>query len=188
MHVKRCGCTPPGGPDVGYLEIEPPVAAGLLGKEALPLDRMVGDGVLRKGHLAVVVGGPGERIVLRPEPLEIRSECIGYASLPIVAEDWTGRDFDGPTSSEIDMFLEYPKGPCLNVGKERVEKSPDPRGMSGGGVWDQGIDDDLWHPGRARLYGIQTAWHPGKGYLQAVQINQWLKLVRQDYPDLRSVL
>ncbi len=91
----------------------------------------------------------------------------------------------------IDIILDYPAGDSATkrLDKEGPFALPDPSGMSGGGLWDQGFETQLiWKPEGASLMGIQSAWHPKERYVRAVQIIHWLRLVHQHYPDLRNIL
>ncbi len=68
---------------------------------------------------------------------------------------------------------------------------PDPFGLSGGGLWQRTIpikDDELWKPDDLWLFGIQSSWLRQAGFLIAIQIIHWLKLVADEYSELRSDL
>jgi hypothetical protein len=67
-----------------------------------------------------------------------------------------------------------------------LNDSPEPHGLSGGGVWLLPRHDDylVWSPERARLVGIETAWWRDYGELVVTRIESWLELVANQIPEL----
>jgi hypothetical protein len=65
----------------------------------------------------------------------------------------------------------------------------DAPGLSGGGIWDQGLaPGEVWTPGSARLIAIQCSWHPTKRYVRGTLLRHWVRLISRDYPDLRDLI
>ena len=98
---------------------------------------------------------------------------------------------DPPADPLFDIILDYPPGKDTTrlLDTSAPVALPDPQGMSGGGLWDQGFSGNtLWHPEDASLIGVQSSWHPESRYVRVVQIVHWLRLVHEHYPDLRLTL
>jgi len=86
-----------------------------------------------------------------------------------------------PTTT--DIFVEYPKAAYTEHG---LKELPVAEGLSGSGLWL--LNDEqpgLWTPEHAQLVGIQNAWSKFK-YLRGNRIRDWLKMVREDIPELAS--
>lgn len=57
-----------------------------------------------------------------------------------------------------------------------------PSGISGGGIWRRAAD------GRYRLAGLARAWQRSDRLLLGIPIEDWLRLVARDFPELRELL
>lgn len=102
------------------------------------------------------------------------------SDFPTVPED------DRPADADEDIFYEYAsEGIQLQTGATTSLYSP--IGFSGGGVWDAGFTKgELWQPGNARLFGIQSRWLESSRYVRAIQIKHWLTFVASKFPDCRN--
>jgi hypothetical protein len=66
---------------------------------------------------------------------------------------------------------------------------PEPRGAVGAGLW-QGSSTKVehWNAGEVQLFGIQSRWNDKEKNVRGCQIIHWLRLVRDNYDDLRPTL
>ena len=98
-----------------------------------------------------------------------------------------------PASLNADLgkhiILDYPNTPGVRMDNDNPVMLPNPKGMSGGGLWDQGFENnELWTSESAKLIGVQSSWYPKVRYACVVQIVHWLRLIHANYPDLRAIL
>ncbi len=65
---------------------------------------------------------------------------------------------------------------------------PEPKGVSGGGIWTlPGPDDYLvWSSERAKLVGIETLWRTKDKELVIMRIERWLESVADQIPELST--
>jgi hypothetical protein len=195
LPILRCGKIESGWPDVGFLELDPALALPVLGKEAIDL-----------GHISL--RGPGHpecRCLLfgyasemtrteQADPsqpnLTFRSMC--YCNSPIKPENWPNVSSDYPASDNtVDIFL--PFDPEVETWfyeeSEGYANLPEPRGISGGGLWQGTLTKvELWNAEAVRLFGIQSRWNEKKQYVHGWQIIHWLCLLYEHYSDLRPAL
>ena len=92
--------------------------------------------------------------------------------------------------------LKYPNTGSLGENGEPMNQ-PDPRGLSGSGVWRITDDrdsilglrsDNLNLAERARLMGIQFSAHPKKGYVKVTRFYVVLDLIRKQWPELDRLI
>lgn len=170
------------GVDVAYLQVQERDLLRL-GKQFLPHVRIAQIGPPR-GRALTVWGAPAGLIDVerfqRTKNLIVRFEAVTSAH---VTPEFEGAD------PAIDIALDYRRSePSLRADGERATLPAGP-GFSGGGIWTPGFDESaLWSPEAARLVGIQHAWNEVVGYMRGTQIRHWLRLVREDFPELRSTL
>ncbi len=188
--VHRSATDPP---DVGIVELDFATFRQHSTKQPCAIDRLRIRGTGRQDYPVTLIGTPGELMQSRRDGKLTLADVIG-ASWNCTTEAPTGAVWpkvDPPANPLFDIILDYPSG---NDTARRLETNtpttlPDPEGMSGGGLWDQGFGENaLWKPEDAFLIGVQTSWHANRRYIRAVQIVHWLRLVHQHYPDLRPTL
>ncbi len=67
-----------------------------------------------------------------------------------------------------------------------------PKGFSGGGLWGQrdlgAIEGLIYAGSRYRLFGLDYAWSSTRREAFCVPIRYWVKLVYDNYPDLRAII
>lgn len=113
-----------------------------------------------------------------------------YWGVAMMPDEWPEVPPDSwPSDAETDVFLDYPDDDSLvNEGYWPIDL-PDPSGMSGGGIWDEGHGlDPIWSPESVKLFAIQSGWYEKKRYVRGVQIIHWLRLIHEHYRDLRPLL
>jgi hypothetical protein len=192
--ILNRGKYPKDDPDVGFLELGANAAVEYLKKEACPIERLAVRGIGRPLRSVLLVGNPGE-LVKQKEHIEPSSPrpglalvplIIAYYTVPLMESEWP---IVGNPDSSKDIFLDYPKTPGQQMETGEAMLLPNPKGMSGGGLWGQGFEtDEVWSNASARLIGIQSSWHSGLRYARCVQIIHWLRLIYAHYEDLRPIL
>jgi hypothetical protein len=83
------------------------------------------------------------------------------------------------------IFLEWPTTAKDLAGE--WHGYPEPKGMSGGGVWASNLSYAPWRADVVQLVGIEYAVErhaPAGRYLKAFQMQVWLKMLREDIPEL----
>jgi hypothetical protein len=195
LPIMNRGKAPGDDPDVGFLELDPLAALGYLKKEACPLDWVAVQGVGRPNRSALLIGNPGQYVKPREHVKPgtpgtkypaIVPLMIAYYTVPLMESEWPAAPNPDPSK---DIFLDWPATEAQQLESKQSIFLPNPEGMSGGGIWDQGFETDvLWTVQSARLFGIQSRWHATLRYTRAVQIVHWLRLIHDNYPDLRPLL
>ena len=178
-------------PDVGIMELDRNLFSHFSDQAGISISRLKPSGIGRCDTLAILIGCPGERVAKeeRGALMGLGINTDSYASNPLNIEEWpiTERSNLNP---DKDIILSYPNEEnstrCLETGRPIM--LPDPYGMSGGGLWDQGFGPGLWSAENSFLFGIQSSWFSKERFLRVTQIQHWLKLVYEKYPDLRPKL
>jgi hypothetical protein len=65
-----------------------------------------------------------------------------------------------------------------------------PHGLSGGGLWALPLPraGAIWSPEDAMLIGIERSWLEHSRIVFCTQMQHWLRLVADDYPDLKDLV
>lgn len=89
-------------------------------------------------------------------------------------------------SGTAEIVAEYPPNSPEDAGLELVA----PHGVSGGGVWFVPRFEDhlIWSPEKVQLTGITRSWDRAKKILFAERIQEWLRLVATDFPDIEAAI
>lgn len=182
--VLRKGKYPDNDPDVGFLELGTISVSERLKKDACPLELLANYGCGRPLRPTILVGSPAE--YLKRSGSALIPQFMAYYAMPMTEDEWE-KTVDPDTDK--DIFLDYPDTPAEEMGSGASMLLPNPKGMSGGGVWDQGFEDGvIWTNQSAKLIGIQSRWNDQSRYVRAVQIIHWLRLIHSSYPDARPLL
>jgi hypothetical protein len=175
-------------PDVGFLELGTDDATEFLKKEACPVDRLAIRGIGRPFRPTILIGCP-DAYLKREEQngcVSFLPQTFGYIVVPKPANEWHTVINPDPRKH---IILDYPDTSGERTDNGQQAHLPIPVGMSGGGLWDHGFEDNvIWTSDSARLIGIQSSWHPTLRYAKAIQIVHWLRLIHANYPDLRPTL
>lgn len=106
--------------------------------------------------------------------------AVGLSPLPYLAK--TVRSDD----PEHQLCIYYPTEVFT---LEYKKAAPDPRGVSGCGLWLLNPTvDGIWTPDRAQLAGIEHGWLEESGCLTGTLMRHWLQMVREDIPELAQVI
>lgn len=183
--------------DVGFVEIDRSTVLPLLGKESLPLS-LIGDlGAGDPKMMTAMTGFPGHTVGDPVTTGKVVPQYWGVNNVPIAPVDYPTKvdpvpSGASPPDPDKDVFLDYVAGDIRDLLTYTPAGLPKVHGMSGGGYYNWGTfpKDGLWSPGSMRLYAIQSSWcdRPTNPYVRATQIVYWLKLVADNYPDLRTDL
>jgi hypothetical protein len=188
--------TPGDSPDVGILELDRSNWQRFSSKSPCSLARVRIVRTGRSNRSVSLIGSPGQcvEVETRDNAKGLKAVVISYSTLPLEQSEWSKVVINSPADGTVDIILDYPAGSdhTIRLDTGVPIELPNPKGMSGGGLWDQGFGikgpDTIWSHDDAFLFGIQSAWHATRRYVCAVQIIHWLRLVHQYYPQLRSVL
>lgn len=178
--------------DVAAFEVED-ATPGKAGLEPVDLDR-IHDG--RTGCPTVkarLIGYPGQWVTpLKSLPGVQGFRALSYGCEPIEPSRWDAVSKKAGLSPDIHVVVDYGDDHVTFEGGGLVSAdAPNPRGMSGGGMFQPPKPTkakQIWNPADMCLFAIQSSWLDEVGFLKAIQIIHWLKLVAEEYPDLRSEL
>lgn len=156
--------------DVAWIEVEREVALEerleFIGADDLgPGTRHTPD------HPFFVQGFPAEELLIHSEN-DVDPMSLGLGTISV------------PVSSGDDLVVEYPPQSANDAGLELVP----PNGISGGGIWTFPTSSDhlVWSPSKMRLVAINRSWQRSRGLLFAEPIDHWLRLIWEDFPELRD--
>ena len=115
-----------------------------------------------------------------------------YCNAPIKPANWPNVSSADPASDQaVDIFLPFdPEEEMWHYEEdEENDNLPEPRGVSGGGLWQGTLTKvELWNAEAVRLFGIQNRSNEQEKYVRGCQITHWLRLLYEHYSDLRPVL
>ena len=182
-------------PDVGFLELDPAGALPVLGNEAIDLDKISLRGPGHPECRCLLFGYSSEMVRTEqtdPSQLHLTLRPMCYSNVPIGPENWPHVSSADPASDQaVDIFLPYDpeKEIWYYEEKEGDDDVIEPRGASGGGLW-QGSPTkvELWNAEEVQLFGIQSRWNEKGKYVRGCQIIHWLRLLHGHYSDLRPAL
>jgi hypothetical protein len=190
-----------GSVDIGYLELNPAVANQYFsGLNFVSISQLHDAGIGRSRKLHGIVGAPRQDVqtwerteLVRGNPGNVRTvqfSVITYLCDVLPMNEWP-QVLSGSyhPDGQSDMLIEYPSGKRQSIPPFDMESPPltPPHGMSGGGIWDFGIETgELWNPELCRLVGIQHSFSPQQEIARGTQISHLVSLIESDYPDLRN--
>ena len=195
LPILRCGKIESEWPDVGFLELDPTEALPVLRKEAIDLEQISVRGPGHPECRCLLFGQTSQRIRTEPTDssqrhLTFRPMC--YSNAPVKPEEWPKASSADPAFDRgVDIFLPFdPEEETWHYEENEGDGNlPEPRGLSGGGLW-QGSQTkvELWNAEGVQLFGIQSRWNEEEKYVRGCQIIHWLRLLHEQYPDLRAAL
>lgn len=133
----------------------------------------------------MVFGFPGELNKTDPMPKVLGSNAAAYATLLYLGErgsiPWKEAD------RGVGILMDY--GPnTTRDDSGQIVKSPNPRGMSGGGMWrlvEYGTDINDWSTKSVKLIGIQSAVCEPQHVLRGTRIEHAIGFIYRGHDDLR---
>ena len=172
------------GPDVGYLEILSETAVSMNEKEFLPLNR-IRPFIAAWPTRVFLTGFPAEMVPVESAVKnKFNLSAIGY-----LTEIRMASKLPGQHNESRDIFIDYELNSVF-VEKQPGMAMPKPPGLSGGGLWALPINyrSELWRPSDTTLIGIERSWLKNSSCVRCTQIQHWLRLVADDYPDLTEII
>ncbi len=171
--------------DVAYLELGRSTAdntpAEFLAIDQIELEYKATD------SMGFLFGFPSE-LVPKDAALErrFRLRALGLWTL-LVNED--NDQFPEFADKNTEIVVEYPES-GLKSNPEKRHPLPHPEGISGGSIWAYNPDRNSRAVGshNARLIGIQKSWLKPRRLAIGNKIGCLLKLIADDYPDVRGAL
>lgn len=171
--------------DLAYLELD--IEPKDIGKVLIGIDELMTGICHLPGGLVILNGYPHANIdPEKAKQKELSAQSMSYHVRSIDPEEWPDEVISWPhyARRDVNILADYPsEGNVLVDGKPFV--LPDPEGMSGGGIWTLYFPEGaVWSPTQSRLVGIITEWDPSGRWVMGNQIQHWLQLVADDYPDI----
>ncbi len=201
VDIMRHGKSAHDHPDVGYFELANS-SLKALSREPIELARLSTKRGGTAGRVAFLFGYPSvwakPVISRRRRTATIPLRSIFFANFLLARDEWPDiPQGDCPSNWLVDVFMAYPDDEMVVTTDEsetRIpqvigNKLPSPNGTSGGGIW-QGTPrrDGLWSAESVKLVAVQSSWLPRQRYTRGVQVHHWLRLIHDEYPDLRDEL
>jgi hypothetical protein len=137
----------------------------------------------RSWHM--VLGFPGDLNQAELAPGVLGSVACAYATFLYLGERGIAPLEDAKRG--IHILTDYGPTTTLDDSGQNVIP-PDPRGMSGGGMWriaEHGIDMGDWSLKHLKLIGIQSAYYEEEWVLRGTRIEHVLGFIYRGYEDLR---
>ena len=185
LPILRCGKIESKWPDVGFLELDPAGTSPVLRKEAIGLGQISLRGPGHPECRCLLFAYSSE--VIRTEQtdlsqLHLTFRPMGYCNAPIKPEKWPNvSSADSASDQAVDIFLPYdPEEEMWYYEEnERDDDLPEPRGATGGGLWQGSATKvELW-----KCRGSPTVWD-SKQVERNGEVCAWLA----DYPLAASVV
>jgi hypothetical protein len=195
LPILRCGKIESERPDIGFVELDPAGTLSVLGKEAINLDKIGLRGPGFPECRCLLFGYPSKLIRTEqtdPSQRHLTLRPLCYSNTLIEPDNWPKTFSAEPASDQaVDIFL-----PCDPEAEtwyyeenEGDDNLPEPRGVSGGGLWQGTLTKvELWNAEAVQLFGIQSRWNEEEKYVCGCQIIHWLRLLREHYDDLAPTL
>ena len=166
-----------GSRDVAWIELASDIATGV-GLTPLTLDNVLPCHSPDASSLYLVCGLPAKRTAVSEAPSRrtISLVSVGYLTLPTNQRD---------IEDDVELWLEYEKTAMGNNGEVTLTA---PHGMSGGGIWrvQNPPLSELFDPAACPFVGIVRGYRQREKALIGVQVQHWLDLVAEDFPELRQ--
>lgn len=179
--------------DIGLLEIDQTAAVEYFGSiTPCNIAQIKVLGPTRPRSLISLIGSPvgfvkkGSREGLP----EFVPQVVSYSTIAFTPEEWPTPPKTEPRANQVnDIFFPLPEHDLVKLETNEPIKITTAKGFSGGGIWDLDVrGDEVWHPERASLFGIEFAWNETQRYVRGTQIIHWLRLVSTEYPNIAQRL
>lgn len=179
-----------GGPDVGVIEINDDAVSNI-GVVPITLDRISDNGPGHRDLRARVIGYPAAwRSTRERFGVQQGFSALSYGCETIEPSRWLAVTEKRSLDEQVEIVMDYNDDVFEWGEKSPISGGlPTPHGMSGGGVWQRTNkvqDSEIWTAEQYKLIGVQSYWLPDQRFLVAIQIVHWLKLVRDEYPQLQD--
>ena len=166
--------------DVGYLTLSQSTASLLEANSFLTFDQLEVYPAEIESDLVLLFGMPTD------DRVGPRHVC--YKSFSFFTSTAIGQTSQQTVLPDVLFPIDYPEQ-VFDSFSNRLQKVPDPHGMSGGGVWRAKFKDTLvWSSKDIRLVGILTEFHSGPQLIKANRIEPLLRLLARDFSEAEHFL
>ncbi len=164
--------------DIALLELSAEGADEIAtSKDFLPETRIL-NGVSADGaRLFAVYGTPGSL-----SSLSLSDET--FAAGPMCYTTISCDPFPSHLDQSHDIALEYNKTSNISTLQEGTIEAPNPKGLSGGGIWliTEPQDGVFWDPSESKLIGVQHTWLGSEGIVWGTQVQFGTSLLDDSSP------
>jgi hypothetical protein len=169
--------------DIAWIEIEPQAAKSMK-RQFRPLE-CIGLESPREDEWAFIHAFPAELFVNQgsAEPPRYLSKAAPYLTTFRGIDD--AGEMTSPPVQDTDVFLNWRGVDNDQVPEGWLQEPPGAPGMSGGGIWELGVQRGA--VAIPRLVAIQHAWRKGD-WLRGTHMRHWLQMVAEDIPEVASTI
>lgn len=177
---RSCSPSRPAPPtDVAWIELAPEVVRDNRLRFLTTSDLKLRQSSNDRDHPFLVHGYPSQSAILSPTGADLES-TVAFTMMA-AAKDLHRR------LAAYEVATEYPPRDEEN---QPIAVAPRAHGLSGGGVWWHPRHDqtNLTSPTYMKLVAVNTRWHQSSAVLFSTHIDQWLRVVGEDFRDAKTVL
>jgi len=159
--------------DIALLELSAEGANEIAtSKDFLPETRILEGVSADKSRLFAVYGAPGS---LSPLSLTDQTFTAGPMCYATISYD----PFPSHLDQSRDIALEYNSTSNISTSQEGTIEAPDPRGLSGGGIWlvTEPLEGVFWDPSESKLIGVEHTWLRSAGLVWGTQVQFAISLL-----------
>ena len=147
-----------------------------------PVNRIDPNDIPSKDKFYTIIGFPGTKSSAIPSLKKIKSKAFAFTS---VSDEKSYKKIG--VSDRTHLVLNFDKKESLNSEANKFT-SPDPHGMSGGGVWLSRIIQPNKVKETNKLIGLGIEYRKSLNILVAVKMSLILECIRKKYPGLNKYI
>ncbi|MGA3845354.1 hypothetical protein ACI2U9_17560 [Ralstonia nicotianae] len=164
--------------DIALLELSAEGANEIAtSKDFLPETRILSGVSADESRLFAVYGAPRglSSLSLSDETFTAGPMCYATISCD---------PFPSHLDQSRDIALEYNKTSNISTSREGTIEAPDPKGLSGGGIWlvTEHQDGAFWDPSESKLIGVHHTWLSSAGLIWGTQVQFAISLLDNASP------
>ena len=162
--------------DVGFVRITPDLVARLHGKAFIGLEDIELFPVGVSQDLSLNFGMPE---AAHQEEQEKFHRYDSFSFFTKVSDEF---DWKSGKRRPLDIWMDFP-AEVDNTFTGRAEALPNPKGMSGGGIWRAHFGgEEAWRPENVRLIGINSEFYEEKRQIRANRMEALVELLSRYFP------
>ncbi|WP_175804961.1 hypothetical protein [Burkholderia ambifaria] len=164
--------------DIALLELSAEGANEIAtSKDFLPETRILNGVSADSARLFAVYGAPKSL-----SPISWSDET--FVAGPMCYATISCDPFPSHLDQSHDIALEYNKTSNISTTQEGTIEAPDPKGLSGGGIWliTEPQDGVFWNPSESKLIGVQHTWLGRDGIVWGTQVQFGTSLLDEANP------
>jgi hypothetical protein len=159
--------------DIGWIKVSKEVA-DLTNKTFVSNESLVMSKTHYESGKVLVFGYPIEFVdkgKLGESVLATRSYF--YNTITVAQTEWKPIEAD----PNVHMVLSYSEQ-AYTFHTDKIEAVPDPKGISGGGVWHLNMNKGkIWSPTEMKMIGVENAWFSKSRQLRATKMQFWQRMI-----------